>query len=338
MSGSFYPGSTPFASADKFLGKKSSRPIMHNTTLERRSADTIAVKYHSTDVVTYHRDETQVIWLNGWNTPTTKRRLREFAATSVSNHKGQMIVGWSGERTPSKVQKCRTCHGTKGEFRPDYCRPGGWNGSCPGPQSVYDVPIGEPGWWESRRVEPCEHDMDVRHSKTLCEHDSRVDHVTGKTWHDCYRCSGTGQVDYGNKEVPILLSTMDAFRVDAYGKFLGECERPSGWGAIFYPDGPPTPKKKKSAPEPDLEPWEQELIGSGYATSKPGHEYGGEIVATIAQVIPAMREQVKHPVTGGYSSLNVVIVDLNDSHRWSRERIADWLDTLDLDLAFPAAS
>lgn len=39
--------------------------------------------------------------------------------------------------------------------------------------------------------------------------------------------------------------------------------------------------------------------------------------------------QVKHPLTGKRDSLNNVIITLNDDAKWSRERIADWLDTLD---------
>lgn len=35
------------------------------------------------------------------------------------------------------------------------------------------------------------------------------------------------------------------------------------------------------------------------------------------------------------STLFWMIVDLNDSHGWSRERIADWVDSLDVDLSFP---
>jgi len=35
------------------------------------------------------------------------------------------------------------------------------------------------------------------------------------------------------------------------------------------------------------------------------------------------------------ASISVIIQHLNDTHRWSREAIADWLDTLDADLTFP---
>lgn len=30
----------------------------------------------------------------------------------------------------------------------------------------------------------------------------------------------------------------------------------------------------------------------------------------------------------------LLIVHLNDYHRWTREQVADWLETLDIDLAF----
>lgn len=30
-----------------------------------------------------------------------------------------------------------------------------------------------------------------------------------------------------------------------------------------------------------------------------------------------------------------LVIHLNDRHRWSREDIADWLETLDMDLSFP---
>jgi hypothetical protein len=42
-------------------------------------------------------------------------------------------------------------------------------------------------------------------------------------------------------------------------------------------------------------------------------------------------------VASGYT-LWSLIQHLNDSHKWSRERIADWLETLDVDLAFPVPS
>lgn len=37
---------------------------------------------------------------------------------------------------------------------------------------------------------------------------------------------------------------------------------------------------------------------------------------------------VEHPVNGKFLPLMHVIIELNDTQKWSREQIADWLDTL----------
>lgn len=57
----------------------------------------------------------------------------------------------------------------------------------------------------------------------------------------------------------------------------------------------------------------------------------------LAEVFSNVREYVQVPCsctryedTG--LKVHVLVVHLNDFHNWTRERIADWLDTLDLDL------
>lgn len=54
--------------------------------------------------------------------------------------------------------------------------------------------------------------------------------------------------------------------------------------------------------------------------------------------LPGVREDVKHPISGRQEMLWNVIVDLNDKRGWSRERIADWLETLDVDISFGSES
>lgn len=45
---------------------------------------------------------------------------------------------------------------------------------------------------------------------------------------------------------------------------------------------------------------------------------------------PAMQQVVKCPAGGDYTNnLQTVIMHLNDTHEWTREQIADWIDTLD---------
>lgn len=50
--------------------------------------------------------------------------------------------------------------------------------------------------------------------------------------------------------------------------------------------------------------------------------------------LPGAGEIVKHPQRGTQEELFAIIVSLNDRYKWTREQIADWLETLDLDLTF----
>lgn len=94
-----------------------------------------------------------------------------------------------------------------------------------------------------------------------------------------------------------------------------------------------------------------------------GYEYfaeGGHVQGSVAtsglrdprvDLLPGVKEKVKHPLyettqkklvlagTGGIDSymdwtLEMVVIDLNDNHHWTREQIADWLETLDIDIRF----
>ena len=52
--------------------------------------------------------------------------------------------------------------------------------------------------------------------------------------------------------------------------------------------------------------------------------------------LPGRKEIVTNPVTKKINSLHEVIMQLNDKQKWTREQIADWLETLDVDLRFPS--
>lgn len=43
----------------------------------------------------------------------------------------------------------------------------------------------------------------------------------------------------------------------------------------------------------------------------------------------AMKMEVKHPIEDHTGTVDNIIINLNDGYKWSREKIADWLDTLD---------
>lgn len=59
--------------------------------------------------------------------------------------------------------------------------------------------------------------------------------------------------------------------------------------------------------------------------------------AAVAQ-LPGINKQVKHPINESIMTIQSIIIDLNDHHGWTREAIADWLDTLDVDLTFKSPS
>lgn len=64
--------------------------------------------------------------------------------------------------------------------------------------------------------------------------------------------------------------------------------------------------------------------------------YGPSILSELRPLLPGLSERIACPACPqNITSLDNVIVCLNDRHRWTREQIADWLDGLDVDLRFP---
>lgn len=51
-------------------------------------------------------------------------------------------------------------------------------------------------------------------------------------------------------------------------------------------------------------------------------------------VIPNLKAIVKSPESGAQKSIYSIIMQLNDQYGWTFEEIADWLDTLEVDLYF----
>ncbi len=78
-----------YASAADYLGRKIDRPLSgRSTRLQRRDDDTIAVRYHYTDVVTYHADGPTVLYSGGYHTMTTKSRMNEYTQANVVQANG----------------------------------------------------------------------------------------------------------------------------------------------------------------------------------------------------------------------------------------------------------
>lgn len=49
----------------------------------------------------------------------------------------------------------------------------------------------------------------------------------------------------------------------------------------------------------------------------------------LSSMIPGIDKDVRHPEENSIRPIKEVIISLNDDYKWTRERIADWLDTLD---------
>jgi len=61
-------------------------------------------------------------------------------------------------------------------------------------------------------------------------------------------------------------------------------------------------------------------------------KHDGESYMDIVDFCPVARLKVRHPLTGedGYLMVSV-IRELNDAYLWTRERIADWVETIETD-------
>ena len=72
---------TSYAAALSYLGNKQDRPAANNTRLIKREGGRIALRLHSTDIVTWNADGSATLNTGGWRTVTTKSRIN--AATSA---------------------------------------------------------------------------------------------------------------------------------------------------------------------------------------------------------------------------------------------------------------
>jgi hypothetical protein len=86
------------------------------------------------------------------------------------------------------------------------------------------------------------------------------------------------------------------------------------------------------------------------AAAKPKVETPGQLLREIMPDLrvtgfacPASVDGLSFVQTQAHRSigqfyLSSVIIHLNDDHAWTREQVADWIETLDVDLRFPGAS
>lgn len=112
--------------------------------------------------------------------------------------------------------------------------------------------------------------------------------------------------------------------------------------AKFYAPPPPPPTALESWFNWDdlvVKPIVNEVVffeGSITVTGSTLNGYSeSPVVTALAELVPAIRTHVAEcpdDCETMKAPLAWLVVHLNDQHRWTRESIADWLDSLDIDL------
>lgn len=75
-----HPTIRSYTDASAFLGNRAKRNVEYATVLHRIDGDSIAVRYHSTDIVTYYQSGQTVLTSGSWHSPTTKDRLNRYGS------------------------------------------------------------------------------------------------------------------------------------------------------------------------------------------------------------------------------------------------------------------
>ncbi len=80
------------------LGNRNSRKVGNNTYLEK-AGEAVAIRLHSTQILTFHPDGKAVVNTGGWKTVTTKARLNDYLpAGRISQERGQWYWTQNGAR------------------------------------------------------------------------------------------------------------------------------------------------------------------------------------------------------------------------------------------------
>lgn len=368
---SFYPHNFVGAAECLAGGKnKNSRPVDNNTRLIRISDDAIALRFHATNIIVYHADGSQTVNTDGWTSVTTRGRLDTYSAIRPwgTGKLGEWAIGTTGDLTPPRVKKC-AARGSKWDSHVRNCRGSGTydvyeqcygpvrepgnqcagNSTCPGASTGYARNYDGPDLYSTWGSHPCEHGQTEAHTLSRCEHDREPDkheyrfneptfkyHFVEACSHGqweshktqtlitktCERCNGTGTVDHGSKPEQIVWDAgvaSSAVRVAADGSLTFVNVNETLHHAGQMGGATPTPAIKPYLPPPP----------------DPNHK-GEEVAEQLTEILPGLEAEVRDPVTGDVGRVRYIIVKLNDTDGWTREQVADWLDTLDVDLSFPA--
>ena len=74
------------------LGKKNSRYLQYQTYLIRGDNRDVHIRHWQTNIITYKPDGSIVINLQGWETVTTKKRIRIYTPVRMYSYKGTLAI------------------------------------------------------------------------------------------------------------------------------------------------------------------------------------------------------------------------------------------------------
>lgn len=104
---------TAFEQALRFLRGRDKRKLGHNTYLEARilprlpQESEVYVRYHRTNIVVYKPSGAVEVSLDGYNTPTTKARLKVMTPSTFYTVRGQLFVALGDPLTGKRAGRHR---------------------------------------------------------------------------------------------------------------------------------------------------------------------------------------------------------------------------------------
>jgi hypothetical protein len=179
--------------------KKWDRPLyVRGLRVQSRNKDIAIVdKWFGFEPILFHPDGTLTIqapismptaWGGSWNTlrsQSVRRNIKEFSGLQGVFQKAGVVYITTQDalRTPSKIQKCRTCRGL-----------GLVDGWCSPPYCNKAFPCDEHPEWKPKNTSYWH--------QGLCPHGNTDSHKTPKS-DACYYCKGVGLREYGNNLISI---------------------------------------------------------------------------------------------------------------------------------------
>lgn len=308
-----------YAQAAAFLaaGKRSTvnRPHGHARRIvaDLVGIGTISVVYHCTPIVTYLPEGQTVVWFNQHMTKTTLAHIEEYAGLRAQ---------WG--TVDGKHQIVRPALLASIELT---------NRNRQGSGDGYSLAVATPSWPRTpSNIKRCR----------SCKGKGKQEYSWSAGERECLNCYGEGTKQFGNGLIPltddgarpILLGDGDARIVDWSDLDIGappvlyECTcKLCGSGASTW--------QEYYGQQQYYAAQGGNVFDPAPAPKPTGYSNSG---AVLTRLLPALRTHTHCPgddcqMTG---EIQAMIIHLNDRHHWTRETIADWLETLDADLAFPA--